>query len=324
MSCLKYFKFFVSSFLTDLSIHLPIYLSIHPTICLSIHPSVYISIYLYLSIYLFIYLSIHLSIHPSICLSIHLSIYLFIYLSVCLCLYSPLLDLGRFTISWSRTQTVGLLGRGSTRRKAATCTQRKTQTQTFIPWVGFEPKTPVFERAKTVHALDRAAAVIGISSVTKTVMIRNTESIKTVGSSTLQVTIFLYQYVCTMHLNHKKQPKIIWTNAGYEVLSAVIMNSSSFCHIPPWSSVLSASCWLLIWLNIRPWRWERYDPPKSRMTSTALHFLCEHSSSQISFPIWETTHKFRSFRQCSSLTATFHFLILDVTLLDTVTVLRTR
>jgi hypothetical protein len=28
--------------------------------------------------------------------------------------------------------------------------------------VGFEPRTPVFERAKTVHALDRAATVIAI------------------------------------------------------------------------------------------------------------------------------------------------------------------
>jgi hypothetical protein len=31
-----------------------------------------------------------------------------------------------------------------------------------MPRVGFEPTTPVFERAKTVHALDRAAPVIGI------------------------------------------------------------------------------------------------------------------------------------------------------------------
>jgi hypothetical protein len=28
--------------------------------------------------------------------------------------------------------------------------------------VGFEPTTPVFERAKTVHALDRSAIVIGL------------------------------------------------------------------------------------------------------------------------------------------------------------------
>jgi hypothetical protein len=30
-----------------------------------------------------------------------------------------------------------------------------------MPLVGFEPTIPVFERAKTVHALDRAATVIG-------------------------------------------------------------------------------------------------------------------------------------------------------------------
>jgi hypothetical protein len=45
-------------------------------------------------------------------------------------------------------------------------TQRTTQTQnkrtqTFIPRVGFEPTIPVFERAKTVHALNLAATVIG-------------------------------------------------------------------------------------------------------------------------------------------------------------------
>jgi hypothetical protein len=30
-----------------------------------------------------------------------------------------------------------------------------------MPQVGFEPKILVFQRAKTVHALDRAAIVIG-------------------------------------------------------------------------------------------------------------------------------------------------------------------
>jgi hypothetical protein len=30
-----------------------------------------------------------------------------------------------------------------------------------MPLVGFEPMIPVFERAKTFHALDRAATVIG-------------------------------------------------------------------------------------------------------------------------------------------------------------------
>jgi hypothetical protein len=30
-----------------------------------------------------------------------------------------------------------------------------------MSWVGSEPTIPVLERAKTVHALDRAATVIG-------------------------------------------------------------------------------------------------------------------------------------------------------------------
>jgi hypothetical protein len=34
-------------------------------------------------------------------------------------------------------------------------------TQTSMPHVGFAPTTPVFERAKTVHASDLAVTVIG-------------------------------------------------------------------------------------------------------------------------------------------------------------------
>jgi hypothetical protein len=46
-------------------------------------------------------------------------------------------------------------------RHRTTQTQNK-RTQTFMPQVGFEPTIPVFKRAKTVHALDRAPTVIGI------------------------------------------------------------------------------------------------------------------------------------------------------------------
>jgi hypothetical protein len=41
-----------------------------------------------------------------------------------------------------------------------TRTQNK-RTQASMPRVGFGPKIPAFELAKTVHALDRAATVIG-------------------------------------------------------------------------------------------------------------------------------------------------------------------
>jgi hypothetical protein len=53
-------------------------------------------------------------INLNLCLSIYLSIY---------DLYSPLLDLGRFfSFLIFYTQSVGLRGRGSARRKAATYT----------------------------------------------------------------------------------------------------------------------------------------------------------------------------------------------------------
>jgi hypothetical protein len=49
-------------------------------------------------------------------------------------------------------------------------THRTTKTynkriQTSMPRMGFEPTIPAFERAKMVHALDRAATVIGGSFV---------------------------------------------------------------------------------------------------------------------------------------------------------------
>jgi hypothetical protein len=69
-------------------------------------------------------------------------------------------DLYRFFSFLTYTQSGGLLGGvGSSRREAATYTQNK-RTQTSMPRVGFEPMIPVFEWAKKVHALNRAATVI--------------------------------------------------------------------------------------------------------------------------------------------------------------------
>jgi hypothetical protein len=91
-----------------------------------------------------------------------LSIYLYIYLPMTL---HSLWTLGAFSVfnlcivgrtPWTGDQPVA----------RSLPTHRATQTQykgiqTSIPQVGFEPMIPVFERAKTVHALGRAAAVIG-------------------------------------------------------------------------------------------------------------------------------------------------------------------
>jgi hypothetical protein len=45
-----------------------------------------------------------------------------------------------------------------------------------MPWVGFEPTIPVFERTKTVYALDRMATVIGIVKVKVKAILRPTVS----------------------------------------------------------------------------------------------------------------------------------------------------
>jgi hypothetical protein len=72
-----------------------------------------------------------------------------------------------FSVSWSYTQSEDSLDGGLPRRKASTYTQNNINTeqkhiiQKPIPWVEFELTIPVFERAKAVHALDRAATVIG-------------------------------------------------------------------------------------------------------------------------------------------------------------------
>jgi hypothetical protein len=44
-----------------------------------------------------------------------------------------------------------------------TARKQNKRTQTAMPQVGLEPTTPAFERTKTVHALDCAATMIGVS-----------------------------------------------------------------------------------------------------------------------------------------------------------------
>jgi hypothetical protein len=81
-------------------------------------------------------------------------------------MHSRLLDLGRFfCFVVFFTEMVGLLGQGispSQGRYLHTGQHKQNKrTETSIPQVGFEPTIPVFERAKTVHALDRSATVTG-------------------------------------------------------------------------------------------------------------------------------------------------------------------
>jgi hypothetical protein len=80
---------------------------------------------------------------------------------VCLSMaLQPFVDLSRF-FSFLFLYTVGrLLGRwispSQGRYLLTEQHKHRTNAHTSMPRVGFEPTIPVFERAKTVHALDRA------------------------------------------------------------------------------------------------------------------------------------------------------------------------
>jgi hypothetical protein len=106
----------------------------------------------------------------------YVCMYVCIYLSICLCIMYVFIALQPFVGSWPLFQFLdpihsrwdSLDGDQPVARPLPT--HRTTQTQnkriqTSKPQVAFEPMTPVFERAKTVHALDRAATVIGHSTI---------------------------------------------------------------------------------------------------------------------------------------------------------------
>jgi hypothetical protein len=100
--------------------------------------------------------------------NVFLSIYLFV---------SPQPSVGPWQLFQSLDlfiQTVRSLGRGISPSQGTTQTQNK-RTQISMPQMRFEPTIPLFERAKTVHALDRAATVTGNTNPTTN---RNNREIK--------------------------------------------------------------------------------------------------------------------------------------------------
>jgi hypothetical protein len=85
-------------------------------------------------------------------------------------LYDRLLDLGRFfgfLIFYAVCRTPWTGDQPVARQLPAhwTAQAQNKRTQTPMPQAGFEPTIPVLERAKTVHALDGAATVIGRPSI---------------------------------------------------------------------------------------------------------------------------------------------------------------
>jgi hypothetical protein len=130
---------------------------------------------IYLSVCLSVCLSVYLSIYPSIHASIHPFIYLW--------LYSPLLNLGPYFsfLIFLHCRQDSLGGDQPSQGRYLHTGQHKQNegTQTSTPQMGFEPTIPVFERAKTIHAVDLAAVVIGPYKIThKIVVLINFKRVK--------------------------------------------------------------------------------------------------------------------------------------------------
>jgi hypothetical protein len=106
-------------------------------------------------------------------------------------------DLGSVYSFLIHTESVGLLGRGisPSQGRYLHTVEHKTyskRTQTSLLRMRFEPTIPVFERAKTVHALDHAATIIGLQ--------RNTRPYIPEGS-TLHATIYLLCVLSNVRVN---------------------------------------------------------------------------------------------------------------------------
>jgi hypothetical protein len=104
-----------------------------------------------------------ITIYPSIYIYIYLSIYIYIYLSMTLQHFVGLWPLFSFFIIYTVGRTPRT-GDQPVARPLLAHTEKPKQnksTQTSMPPVGFKPTIPVFELAKTVHALDGAATLIG-------------------------------------------------------------------------------------------------------------------------------------------------------------------
>jgi hypothetical protein len=63
-----------------------------------------------------------------------------------------------------------------------------------MPHVGFEPTTPVFERAKMIHTLDRAVTVIGNAGTTGSTSARDIDAmcVGVVVLRSLQLTVHTF------------------------------------------------------------------------------------------------------------------------------------
>jgi hypothetical protein len=128
--------------------------------------------------------------------------------------HSRLLGLGHvFQFFWS--YTVGrtpLTGDRTVARPLPThrtqTTESTHRTPTSLPWVWFEPTIPAFERAKAVHALDRAATVIGDIRLTIYILLVLTTPL------CLNISYVTVEVKLKTHRQGKEEAKIFGTDSN--------------------------------------------------------------------------------------------------------------
>jgi hypothetical protein len=157
-------------------------------------------------------------------------------------------------------QTVWLLGwviRPSQRRHLYTG-QHKYRInaythQTSTPWVGFEPMIPASERAKTVHALDRAATVTGEAKSDIAFYLRNSEN-------TTEPKTNIATFITKCRINVGEAVNIPWIQEGGCV--ATVRSSGRFLWAADWTFCFNkrrGSFWLSALLLVSQ---EGLTPPR--------------------------------------------------------------
>jgi hypothetical protein len=158
-----------------------------------------------------------------------------IYLSMTL---QPLWTLAAFFSFLIHIESVGFLVRGSARRKAAIYTQNiMTQNncrQTSVPRVRFEPTIRAFERAKKVHALDRAATVIGSLSCNNlnNYLVENWTGLQrkylSIGITDAGIVILrsVISYLWQLYFLRKVESPLPTSKATPELLNAAVTSDS--------------------------------------------------------------------------------------------------
>jgi hypothetical protein len=108
-----------------------------------------------------------------------------------------------------------------------------------MPCVGFEPTIPAFERAKTFHALDGAATVIGLFPTARW-------QISTFWINRSVVKIFRTPHIYTLYSNNKIQPLAFCLNMIHRlpISNLKLKQYHNFLH--PMSMNLSIYCLLYL------------------------------------------------------------------------------